>query len=370
MNDSTCDACVVGGGPAGLAAAVALQRRGLQVTVLDRAAPPIDKACGEGVLPDGIRALKELGITLPADAGFSFRGICFLDGRFSAAAAFPDEAAIALRRTSLHSALICAAEKEGASLRWGIKNVQLNEGFVAVDGRVLKTRWVIGADGQNSQVRRRAGLHPCRIERRRYGFRRHYRIAPWSSYMELYWGTAFQVYVTPVAADEVCVAVISHDPKVRVDDALAGFPELHRRICSAPAASREMGALSVTRELRRVYCGRLALIGDASGSVDAITGEGMGLSFRQALVLAEAVKDGRLRNYQAEHQRLSRRPRSMAALMLAMARHRELQTRLLKTFSKRPAVLESLLAIHIGDRSFSDLWPRDVLVFGSAFLAG
>jgi len=370
MNDSTCDACVVGGGPAGLAAAVALQRQGLQVTVLERAAPPIDKACGEGLLPDSIRALKELGITLPARAGFNFRGICFLDGRFSAAAAFPDQAAIAVRRTSLHNALIRAAEREGASLRWGVKNVQLSGGSVAVDGRVLKTRWVIGADGQNSQMRHLAGLHLCRVERRRYGFRRHYRIAPWSLYMELYWGVGYQIYVTPVAPDEVCVAVISHDPKVRVDDALAGFPELQHRICSARAVSREMGALSVTRELRRVYCGPLALIGDASGSVDAITGEGMGLSFRQALALAEAVKDGRLRNYQAEHQRLSRRPRLMAALMLAMARHHGFQRRVLKTFSRKPAVLESLLAIHIGDRSFSDLWPRDVLAFGSAFLAG
>jgi flavin-dependent dehydrogenase len=370
MNDSTCDACVVGGGPAGLAAAVALQRQGLQVIVLDRAAPPIDKACGEGLLPDGIRALKELGITLPAGAGFSFQGICFLDGRSSAAAAFPDVPAIALRRTSLHSALICAAEREGAWLRWGVKNVQLSDGSVAVDGRVLKTRWVIGADGQNSQVRLRAGLHLCRIEHRRYGFRRHYRVAPWSSYMELYWGAAYQVYVTPIAADEVCVAVISRDPKVRVDDAIAGFPELQHRICFARPVSREMGALSVTRELKRVYCGRLALIGDASGSVDAITGEGMGLSFRQASALAEALKDGRLRNYQEEHQHLSRRPRSMAALMLAMAKHHGLQRRILKTFSKRPTVLESLLAIHIGDRSFSDLRPRDVFAFSSAFLAG
>jgi flavin-dependent dehydrogenase len=351
-----------------MAAAVALQQQGLQVTVLDRAVPPVDKACGEGLLPDGIRALKELGVALPAGTGFCFRGIRFLDGRSSVAADFPKGPGIAVRRTSLHSVLISAAQRAGAALRWGVRNVEVCGHRVVVDGCSLRARWVIGADGQNSQLRHQAGLDRHRIERRRYGFRRHYRVAPWSSYMELYWGARCQVYVTPVSMEEVCVSVISRDPRLRVNDGLAGFPELERRIRSAPPVSREMGALTVTRELRDVYCGCLALIGDASGSVDAITGEGISLSFKQATALAEAVKRGRLKDYQAEHKNLSSRPRAMAALMLAIAKHGGLQKRVLASLEKRPSVLESLLAIHIGDRSFFDLWPHDVLAFGSAFL--
>jgi hypothetical protein len=63
---STWDVCVVGGGPAGLAAAIALRLRGLQVVVADGLRPPIDKACGEGLMPDALR-MQRLGIEIPAE---------------------------------------------------------------------------------------------------------------------------------------------------------------------------------------------------------------------------------------------------------------------------------------------------------------
>ena len=59
---------VVGAGPAGIVAAIAAQKRGKQVIVLDARKPPIDKPCGEGILPQGVAALKSLGISLPAEA--------------------------------------------------------------------------------------------------------------------------------------------------------------------------------------------------------------------------------------------------------------------------------------------------------------
>jgi flavin-dependent dehydrogenase len=371
MNDFIFDACVVGGGPAGLAAAIAIQRQGLKATVLDRALPPIDKACGEALMPDGIPALKELGIELPAGAGFRFRGIRFLHGSGgSIAADFPNASGLAVRRIALHELLIQAAERAGVALQWGVKNVYLDGNSIVCGGRVLKARWIIGADGQNSRIRQQAGLDLYRTERRRYGFRQHYRIAPWSSYMELYWDPRCQVYVTPIAEDEVGIAVISHDSNLRVREALTGFPDLERRISGTPAVSREMGALSVTRRLRSVCRGRMALIGDASGSVDAITGDGICLSFKQALVLAEAVKNKRLNDYQTEHAKLNSRPHLMASLMLAMAKHGRLQRRVLASLAKRPGVFELLLAIHVGQRSFLDLWPRGVFAFGAGLLGG
>ena len=73
------DVFVVGGGPAGLAAAIAARRRGLDVLVADCSAPPLDKACGEGIMPDGLAAARSLGLDLEA-AGYPFRGICFSGG--------------------------------------------------------------------------------------------------------------------------------------------------------------------------------------------------------------------------------------------------------------------------------------------------
>ncbi len=97
------DLFVVGGGPAGLAAALAARKRGLQVIVADRAQPPIDKACGEGLMPDGVAALREFGVELTAGDGVPFRGIRFLDGELQAEACFPNsECGFGIRRTRLH----------------------------------------------------------------------------------------------------------------------------------------------------------------------------------------------------------------------------------------------------------------------------
>ncbi len=368
MNDSSFDACIVGGGPAGLATAIALQRQGLRTIVLDRSVPLIDKACGEALMPDGVPALRELGIEPPGSVGFRFKGIRFLNNDSSVTADFPVGTGLALRRTALHELLIQAAEHAGVAARWGVKNVHLREHAVVCDRLIVKARWIIGADGQNSQIRKQAGLDCCLMERRRYGFRQHFGIAPWSSYVELYWGSKCQVYVTPVAKDETGVAVISNNPKMRVSEALREFPELERRIRGGSPTSREMGGLSTTRKLRKVSRGRIALIGDASGSVDAITGEGLCLSFKQALALAEVIKKERLKDYQAEHVHLSSRPQTMAALMLALARFSGFQNRALASLAKRPAIFEMLLAIHVGQRSFLDLCPGRVFAFGAGLL--
>jgi menaquinone-9 beta-reductase len=68
------DVCVAGGGPAGLAAAIALRREGFGVAIVDCAVPPIDKACGEGLMPAGIPALRDLGVTIPPDLGRPLEG--------------------------------------------------------------------------------------------------------------------------------------------------------------------------------------------------------------------------------------------------------------------------------------------------------
>ena len=70
---------VIGGGPAGLAAAIAARQRGLDVIVADGNKPPIDKACGEGLMPESVEALRRLGVELETGDGISFSGIRFVD---------------------------------------------------------------------------------------------------------------------------------------------------------------------------------------------------------------------------------------------------------------------------------------------------
>ena len=107
------DVVVVGGGPAGLASAIAARRHGLSVAVLDCAAPVIDKACGEGLLPDTVAALRELGVSF--SSGHAFTGIRFVGDGCAPTAHFPGEPALGLRRLALHRALVARAEAVGVT---------------------------------------------------------------------------------------------------------------------------------------------------------------------------------------------------------------------------------------------------------------
>src|SRR5208337_5646538 len=104
-------------------------------------------------------------------------------------------------------------------------------------------------------------------------------------------------------------------------DGLGEFPELCARLEDAEHTSSERGAITVMRSLRRVYRGRTVLVGDASGGVDAITGEGICLGFREAALLGDCLASGDLDRYQKGHRTLMRRPALMARMMLFMAEH-------------------------------------------------
>ncbi len=283
------DVFIVGGGPAGLAAAIAARSKGLRATVADCRRLPIDKTCGEGLMPEAVRSLAALGVAIDPQRVFPFRGIRFLDADTFVDASFPSGQGLGVRRTALHESLVQRAEDVGVSFEWGARVEGLCDGGIVVDGSRRSCRWVIGADGGDSRVRRWAGLDAVRHNRRRFAFRRHYTVEPWSDCVEVYWADSCQLYVTPVNRAEVNVCVISRNPQLRLDGALAKVPDLAWRLAGAPPSSTERGAVSATCSLRRVSRGAVALLGDASGSVDAITGDGMCLAFGQALALAEGL---------------------------------------------------------------------------------
>jgi flavin-dependent dehydrogenase len=342
------DVFIIGGGPAGLAAAIAARQRGFDVIVADGSQPAIDKPCGEGLMPDGRQALGKLGISIPAENSHSFRGIRFVSGDLSVEASFPNGSGIGVRRTVLHGIMVERAAAAGVSLLWQTPVTGLHPDGVLLGSELVRSRWIVGADGGCSLVQRWAGLDRYASNSIRFAFRRHYRVPPWSDCMELHWGPRCQVYVTPIAADEICVALISRDPHLRLNAALAAFPQLAARLQGALQTSSERGAISATRKLRHVYHGRVALIGDASGAVDAITGEGLCLSFRQAEVLAECFETGDLRHYQQVHRKLARRPALMARLMLTLDWKTSFRQRVMRAFRSDPRLFGRMLAMHVG----------------------
>jgi 2-polyprenyl-6-methoxyphenol hydroxylase-like FAD-dependent oxidoreductase len=347
------DLFVIGGGPAGLAAAIAARRKGLSVTLADGARPPIDKPCGEGLMPDGVAALRSLGVSLDDTGARPFRGVRFIDRDVSFESAFPEGYALGVRRTVLHSRMVEAAAAAGVRMLWGTPIAGISAEGVSIAGETVPARWIAGADGFHSRVRSWAGLALGSLVAPRFGFRTHYCVAPWSEYMELHWGTGCQIYVTAIGPREVCVALISRQPGLRLDAALARFPQLAARLAGTPRATQERGTVTANCTLPRVVRGNVALIGDASGSVDAITGEGLCISFQQAVALADSLASGNLATYQAAHRRLARRPTLMANLMLAFDRRTWLRRPAFRALAYEPRIFQALLSFHLCVPSFS-----------------
>ena len=233
---------------------------------------------------------------------------------------------------------------------------RFGHGEVLVGGEVVRYGWLVGADGLSSRVRGWAGLDRWTVASRRFGFRRHFEVEPWSDFVEVHWGGSGQAYVTPVSAREICVAGVVRDPHCRLTTLLGEVPELRGKIGGVVGLDSERGSVTLTRRLRRVARGRVALVGDASGSADAITGEGLGLSFRQALLLAECVDSGGsdadgLARYNLLHPGTVKLAQTMARVMLLMDGSKIFRDRAIGMLAGRPEIFERLLGLHLGEES-------------------
>lgn len=351
MHDNNTDVFIIGGGPAGLAAAIAATQIGFSVTVADGAAPPIDKSCGEGLLPEGVRALRELGVCFGSNDFSPLRGIRFNDEFSSVKGDFGYAKAAGIRRTVLHERMIERAETCGVRLLWQTPVKHVSGSVVWHGEKFTRARWIVGADGAGSRVRKWIGLDRGRAESSRFAYRRHFRVAPWSDYIEVFWTQDGQIYVTPVSRREISVAIVSRREPLRIEQAVTRVPDLAARLRDAEPASAERGAVTTLRRFTRITRGCVALIGDASGSIDAVTGQGLCVAFEQALALANALAAGNLQLYERAHRKIARKPRWMARLLLLLDRHAVGRRRVMQAFAREPRVFEQFLAAHAGASS-------------------
>ncbi len=348
MNSET-DVFIAGGGPAGLAAAIATTKFGFRVTVADGGTPPINKPCGEGLMPDGLAALQSLGVYLEPGDALPLRGTRFIEEGVSATAEFPQSPGIGIRRTVLHQRMIERAESCGVRLLWRAPVRAIERRGVRTASAFLRAKWIVGADGAQSLMRRWAGLGDESQVTQRFCVRQHFQIAPWSSKVEIYWSGRAQIYVTPIAAEEVGVVVVSDESPIDFAETVRGCHSLSARLKLAEPSGASRGAITVMRKLPRVFRENIALIGDASGSVDAITGEGLRLAFLQSELLASALAENNLAAYQIAHRRIAKLPRAMAHLLLLLARRPVLRRRTIQILSAEPHLFTKLLGVHLGE---------------------
>ncbi len=316
------------------------------------------------MLPHGVAALRALGIHLNSDIAVPFTGIRFTGEGSSACAEFPDATGFALRRVRLHQLLVERAIQAGVVFHWGTRVTNVDSRHVTAGDRRIPYTWLAGADGQNSTVRRWAKLGPLRTSSKRFGFRQHFWVPSWPNLVDVNWGDYCQMLTTPTDAHEICVSVLSRDAGLRIGQALPLFPALAEKLRGATPTTKELGSVTSWSRLQAVTRGRVALVGDASGSVDAIAGHGLSLAFQQAIFLAEAFERGDLAHYEAAHRKIAVMPTIMTRLMLIMERSAWVRRRALHLFENNPGVFSKLLSIHTAAIPLSSLGVGEMIDFG------
>jgi flavin-dependent dehydrogenase len=383
------DVLVAGAGPAGVAAALAAARAGLEVIVVDRARFPRDKACGEGLLVRACEQLAALGLVeVVAARAVPIEAIAFAtsDGRRRARGRLVDRdgrpaGGLGIRRLALDALLAAALAVEP-----GVRLVEecAARAPMMARGRVvgLKTergpiaaRGVVVADGLGSPLRGALGLDAAVAagDGARLGMRAHYRVErlPFGRAVEVRVGGGLEHYLTPVAADVIELAVLGTRRAFRAarlsarsfdgylaTRAPASLREALRGARPLGGDERVLGAGPLRRRARAVITDGALLCGDAAGYVDAITGEGVGLALESGAAageeLARAVRsDGTARvsaleRYARRHRALVRDADRLTELVLLLARSEAIAARAIGALAARPELLAALLRVHAG----------------------
>lgn len=344
------DVLVAGGGPAGLAVAIRCAMAGLSVTVAEPRPGPVDKACGEGLMPAAVERLAEIGVH---PDGRRFRGIRYLDPAHHAEALFRGANGLGVRRTTLHSALGVRAADLGIEVLPARVTgfVQDADGVsAAVSGAPAtqaRARYLVGADGLHSAIRRACGFDPPPSRRPRFGLRRHYAMRPWTDLVEVHWARDAEAYVTPVGDGLVGVAVLCARGGVGrgagFEERLAAFPALRERLAGAAPVTDARGAGPLRQDVRRRTFGRVLLAGDASGYTDALTGEGIGAALAQAEVLAACLTAGRPGHYERAWRRATRKSRLLTSGVLWSRNQRLLAPRIVSAAQALPPAFTAIV---------------------------
>jgi len=384
------DVLVAGGGLAGAVAALHLGRAGLSVQVVDRAEFPRDKPCGEGLLPHGVALLRAwgLGDLLERCEAQPFRGIRYRCGGVTADGDFAaGSSGRGVRRLRLDDELRRAAAATGAVgfQRAGVRGVgvdQLGATLRLDDGRILRARFLVGADGPRSTVRHALSLDGGAPERGRWALRGHFRLppgAPLPERVEVDVRGGYELYVTPAAPGLLGVAALVEQsvmragngtPAARLAALIGPSAEVGRRLEGATPEGEVLACGPLRVRARAVHRDRALLVGDAAGYVDAITGEGMSLALRGAELAAAAVADvlaersslaAAMRRYARARAAIFRDHALLTHGLVFLARHPQLARRAVARLAREPEIFARLLEVNDGTRRLHALPLADLL---------
>ena len=376
------DVAVIGAGPAGAAAALFAARRGHRVIIVDKRAFPRDKPCGEGLMPSGRPALRELGLEAAVLSGGAppLQGIQF--GQVEeppVAVPFPahdgEKAGLGIRRLTFDTQLADALSRDSHvqfSPETEVRDLRRGgDGMLTVittTGEV-RARFVAVADGLRSTLRHRLGWTVGPRPPHRYGIVGHWVMhSPVDQWVRITFDRGLEVYEGPVAGNQRMVALLSYQ------DRMAEFGgQLESRYRTIAQAIRPglrqadlVGSVSAVGPFwygaTTVADRGIFLIGDAAGFTDPITAEGIATGLRQARAFADTLASPNPeRAYRRAHRQITKDPHRVAALFLRLSRTPALVDRAIRNHGHSPQTLTKLLGIGFGYWGFDRITPREWL---------
>ena len=284
------DLIVIGGGTAGMAAAIYGAMLGLRVVVFDQAGEDYDKPCGEGLMPEALGSLATLGVEVSSSR--KLNGVAYFDssGRNVEARFNGERFGCGVRRRALRQAMWQRARSLGVEIiDQTVTRVETFADQILVEG--ISGEWACLATGTHDGLSRSLGLadpRPKRARPHRTGLRRHAKIAPWSDVVEVYWADDAELYVTPVGEDVVNIAILSWKA-VSFDDALRLFPAVCQRLEGVVWDDTVGGLAPLAHRGQKLRRERMLLAGDAAGFLDAMTGEGNALALGAGMDVARLI---------------------------------------------------------------------------------
>lgn len=334
------DLLIAGSGPVGLVTAIHAAEAGLEVVVIDPRTGVVDKACGEGLMPQAIEHLKQIKVDPP---GRDLMGIKYISGSKTATANFLERPGRGVRRTTLSDHLRQrAAELNIVLIEGRVTDIEQNNGWIEAAG--IKSRYLVGADGLHSTVRTSLNLdlQPKKKVSHRYGIRQHFVIEPWSDYVEVYWLPHVELYVTPVDDKTVGIAILGSD-NLNFWEIVGLLPDLERRLRASEPASKLRGAGPLRQNVKARTSGRAMLVGDAAGYVDALTGEGMRVGFEEGFAAVQSIIENFPSTYEANWNRITRSYRILAGGLLWASSNRVIRPLITPTAAALPPVFRRIV---------------------------
>lgn len=397
MSADRTDVLVIGGGPAGSTAAFQLASAGVEVTLIDRAAFPREKICGESLSPGALARLRAIGMWNPGDGeggdsaaepppsqvvrGMRIRsphGVTFF-GRYRPGRG---SEGLAIRRTIFDQEMLASARRRGVRVRERVEAVSaepnagggatvLTRSTEGLAMQRIEARRVVVADGRQSFIARQLGflelpgLPTTDDGKRRYAVRAHCeRVSDLSDLAEMQVGNGGYCGIAPLSktSANVCYVLFRNRmdirPRTMAADFrrhVAGFPEVAGRLAAAEIGEpiRVIGPLRLVS--RRQSRGPFIACGDTSGFLDPFTGEGIAHAIASGVLSARAIRDSlagdaeAFHDYEAKLRALRRYKGSAALLLYGLVSRPSLANSAASVFARMPRLGDAVVRL-FGDQ--------------------